>query len=244
MFVNEDPHAVPLARDLAPIARAFGHLPLETLRLIHRRAWRVACNLKVLLENFLEAYHFRLLHRHTVDRFLDRHGTHIVLWPNGHSLMLTPNRRSDWVDPGTVGMPEMETSTEIERAHNPSYNVFPNWIVPIAATGIPSVLMWPQGDRESELEVIWFAPGGEGAERDPLWETRIQNFDRIVEEDVQFAEAIQESLESPGFAGVPLSYQERRIYHWHEEVDRRIGPERIPPRLRVTPLLDPWTDPS
>jgi hypothetical protein len=43
---------------------------------------------------------------------------------------------------------------------------------------------------------------------------------------------MQETIESPGFRGVPLDYQERRIYHWNEEVDRRIGIERVPPELR------------
>ncbi len=39
---------------------------------------------------------------------------------------------------------------------------------------------------------------------------------------------------------MPLNYQERRIYHWHEELDRRIGADRIPEHLRVTPVLDNW----
>ncbi len=44
---------------------------------------------------------------------------------------------------------------------------------------------------------------------------------------------------SPGFRGIPLNYQERRIYHWHEELDRRIGIQRIPEELRVQPRLEP-----
>jgi hypothetical protein len=43
----------------------------------------------------------------------------------------------------------------------------------------------------------------------------------------EFAPAIQESLMSPGFTGLTLNYQERRIYHWHEELDRRIGADRF-----------------
>jgi hypothetical protein len=39
-----------------------------------------------------------------------------------------------------------------------------------------------------------------------------------------------------------LSYQERRIYHWHETLDRRIGPDKIAPALRVTPVLGDWLD--
>lgn len=53
---------------------------------------------------------------------------------------------------------------------------------------------------------------------------------------------IQESVESPGFDGLHLSYQERRIYHWHEELDRRIGWENIPQALRVAPLLAPFVE--
>jgi hypothetical protein len=34
-----------------------------------------------------------------------------------------------------------------------------------------------------------------------------------------------------------LSYQERRIYHLHETIDRVIGPERIPEGLRVRRVL-------
>ena len=65
---------------------------------------------------------------------------------------------------------------------------------------------------------------------------------RIVDEDISFVEPIQESITSPGFRGVPLNYQERRIYHWHEELDRRIGVERVPERLRVKSMLDGWIE--
>lgn len=136
-------------------------------------------------------------------------------------------------------MPEMTGTTQVERDHNPSYCVFPNLIVPIAPTGMPCVAIWPKTVCTSVLEVLWFAPGGP---RDSLWETRIANFDRIVDEDIQLAEPMQETITSPGFCGVPLCYQERRIYHWHEEVDRRIGVDRIPLSLRVAACLDPYVE--
>jgi choline monooxygenase len=242
LFVCEDMEAPSLDSFLAPVSRYFLHLPLEDLRLVHQRTVEVAGNFKVVLENFLEAYHFRLLHRHTTDRIFDNLGTSIHLWEHGHSIMLSPNRRPDWVDPGTIGMPEMQTATTIERDHNPSYSIFPNIILPIAPTGIPSVFFWPQSADRTLLDVVWFAPDWGQGKRDPLWETRIANFDRIVDEDISFVEPIQESITSPGFRGVPLNYQERRIYHWHEELDRRIGVERIPEHLRVKPMLDAWIE--
>lgn len=244
IFVNEEPGAASLAEFLGPLDTYFRSFPLETLRLVDRRAFEVRCNVKVLLENFLEAYHFKLLHKHTTGRFLDNRGTHIRLWENGHSMMLTPNRREGWVDPGTLGMPEMSGCTTIERDHNPSINLFPNLIVPVAPTGIPMVAMWPVGPRDTVLEVLWMAPDWGGGPRSEMWETRIANFVRIIDEDRDFAEGIQASVESKGFHSVPLSYQERRIYHWHEEVDRLIGPERVPASLRVEPVLSPWCLPA
>jgi len=60
----------------------------------------------------------------------------------------------------------------------------------------------------------------------------------IIQEDTQFGEAIQRSMASSGFRSVPLSYQEARIYYFHQNCDAMIGPERIPPELRVEPVLD------
>ena len=237
IFLCEDAEAESLEDFLEPVARYFRHLPLDELRLVHRRVIELDGNYKVVLENFLEAYHFRLLHQQTTHRIFDATGTSVHLWHHGHSMMLTPNRRAGWVDPGTIGMPEMASATTIERDHNPSYSVFPNLILPIAPTGIPCVAIWPLGLGRTQMEVLWFAPDWGGGQRDPLWDTRIANFDRIVDEDVSFVAPIQESIRSPGFKGVPLSYQERRIYHWHEELDRRIGVERVPANLRVQPVL-------
>lgn len=86
-----------------------------------------------------------------------------------------------------------------------------------------------------EVDVHWFAP--DGAEGHALWPTRMSNFERILEEDTQFAPRIQESVETAGFKGMYVSYAERRIYRWHEELDRRIGAANVPEALRVKPVL-------
>jgi hypothetical protein len=53
-------------------------------------------------------------------------------------------------------------------------------------------------------------------------------------------EQIQKSLRSPGFKDMRLGHPERRIYHWNEELDRRIGAAKIPEALRLKPVLGPW----
>ena len=242
IFINEDPEAGELRSSLGPLGRELDQFQPDNLTLVDSRGYDVECNVKVLLDAFLEVYHLKSIHQNTVDRFLDHRGTTITLWPGGHSRMTTPNRRPDWVDPGTLGMPEISTVTEIPRTSNVSYYIFPNIVMPPAATGMPMLIFWPKTDRTMRIECHWFSPpfGPEG--RSPLWDKRIVNFERILYEDLQFAPQIQESLESPGFKGMTLCYQERRIYHYHEEIDRRIGPNRLPSELRVEPKLDQWID--
>jgi len=237
VFINEDPLAVALLESLGPIPRHFQQIKPEEQRFIHKASYHVKCNVKVLLDAFLEVYHLKSIHSNTVDRFLDHRGTTISLWPGGHSLMVTPNRRPDWVDPGTRGMRSIETASEIVTKNNPSFNFYPNLVTPINDSGIPFILFWPDGDREMDIDVHWFAPDWGSGEKPASWKQRIDNFERILFEDTQFAESIQRSVESPGFKGVMLNYQERRIYHWHEELDRRIGVEIVPPELRVEPKL-------
>ncbi|TVQ47502.1 MAG: aromatic ring-hydroxylating dioxygenase subunit alpha [Gammaproteobacteria bacterium] len=238
VFINEDPEAPPLTEALAPIPEHLAEMQLERIRHVHSASFEVACNVKILLDAFLETYHLKSIHPQTVDRFLESRGTFHLLWDNGNSLMVTPHRREDWEDPGAVGMPAIDTAPRIFAEQNASYNLYPNLITPISATGIPFLTFWPKGPRDMIVDVHWFAP--EGAHGHELWPTRISNFVRILEEDTQFAPQIQESVESGGFRGMVLSYQERRIYHWHEALDRRIGRDNIPEALRVRPMLGDW----
>lgn len=240
IFVNEDPEAEPLIEHLGPMADELDQYSLDTLRLVDSRSYDVGCNVKVMLDAFLEVYHIKSIHQSTVDRFLDHRGMIVTLWPRGHSRMCTPNRRPDWKDPGTIGMPKIPTVTEVPANNNVSYHIYPNFVMPPSDSGIPLLQFWPTSDRSCRIVSSWIAPDYDPENPDPLWAKRIKNWERILYEDLQFGPQIQESLESPGFRGMPLNYQERRIYHWHEELDRRIGLNQVPPEARVEQVLDDW----
>ena len=242
VFINEYPDAEPLLDHLGSIPQQLAQFDLDSTRHVHSKSYDVACNVKVLLDAFLEVYHLKSIHKDTVDRFLDYRGTDIMLWPNGHSLMITPNRRDDWVDPGTVGMPEFPSVTELPTRYNLSYNLYPNLVTPVSSSGMPFLVFWPKTSNTMTIDCHWFSPDWGDGEPDALWPTRIDNFERILFEDTQFAPQIQESVESPGFRGIRVSYQERRIYHWHEELDRRIGSDRIPEALKVEPKLKDFVE--
>ena len=87
MFINEDPdvelraaHGEPCAAFLLDYFRQFEP---ECWRLVAQEGFDVKCNVKVLLDAFLEVYHVKSIHQGTVDRFLDHRGTTIALYRNG-----------------------------------------------------------------------------------------------------------------------------------------------------------------
>lgn len=139
-------------------------------------------------------------------------------------------------------MPKLPHVTEIPRDNNVSYMIYPNFVMPPSDSGVPLLQFWPTGTNTCRVVSTWIAPEYDPENPHPKWKERTANWERILYEDLQYAPQIQESLESPGFVGMPLNYQERRLYHWHEELDRRIGANRLPEGLAVEPVLHDWVD--
>jgi choline monooxygenase len=241
-FINEDPDAESLRTTLEPVISRLGWFESANIRHIDSRSFNIDCNVKVMLDGFLETYHLKTIHPATVDRFLDHRGTSQHLFKGGHSIMVTPNRNPDGVDPGTIGMKEFPGIDPLFRETNVSFNIFPNLVTPISSTGLPFLTIYPTGDNSMTLESHWFAPDWGEGQPHPLWEKRIDNFVRILEEDLSFVPQIQKSMESAGFKGIQTGYQERRIHYWHEELDRRIGSDNIPRHLRVQPILNEFIE--
>jgi phenylpropionate dioxygenase-like ring-hydroxylating dioxygenase large terminal subunit len=237
VFVNEDAQADSLLQSLGPISHQMQQFNPASIRLVESYGFDIECNVKLMMEAFFEVYHLKSIHRDTVDRFLEHRATRITLWPKGHSLMVTPNRQSNWIDPSTIGMLDFPNVSELPVRTNVSYNFYPGLVTPVAPTGMPFLTFCPTSARTMRIDCHWFAPDWGEDERHPLWDQRISNFNRILQEDMELIPKVQQSIESPGFEGVRLNYQERRIYHWHEELDRRIGIDQIPEHLRVEPRL-------
>ena len=238
IFVNRDPDAAPLLDSIAPVPDEMVDFAPEKLRLLDKHGFTLSCNWKVAMEANLEVYHLKHIHPHTVDRLLDHRATAIGLLPGGHSRMVSA-KRPESVDGGFAGpgIADIATVGELPRVTNLSYHVFPNLVTPLDVTGFPFLLFWPIDVRTTRLEVLWFVADWGAGEPPELWKTFLALFDGVLEEDTANLSWIQRSVESEGFRGVPLSYAERRIYHFHEALDRAIGAEDVPPALRVAPRL-------
>lgn len=132
----------------------------------------------------------------------------------------------------------IETVGELGRTHTQSYTIFPNWVSPLSNYFVPPLIFWPTSLTTTRLELITMAPDWGDGEAPDLWTVSDEKspngraMAQLILEDTQFGEAIQRSMESRGFQSVPLSYQESRIYWFHQNCDRMIGIEKIPAALR------------
>lgn len=255
VFVNQDPSAVPLRQWLRPVADELAELQGETLRTVARRSEIVPCNWKVTAEAFLEVYHFRHIHSRNGESLLDNRGAVMSLLPHGASRMITPFARSKWTAMGmsdwddfghfeTPGFRDIPTVNDMVRSTSAAYSIFPNLITPIAAHGFPFITFWPIDKRTTRIEWNHYAPMDFDPENDlpAHWEMLLKGFDMIMAEDFWNMAPMQKSLESPAMRGIPINYQERRIWHFHEEIDTVIGVENIDTALRVERLIESYIE--
>ncbi len=247
IFVNFDDQAPTLLEWLGPIAEEWKEFQFDKVRLAARHIFDLNCNWKVAMEANTEVYHVRSIHPTTVGPILDDRRNVNTLYPNGHGRMIAPQppgSTRSYAPPSTL--PQIETVGEIGRTCTQSYGVFPNWVSPLSARGVPPLIFWPNGINKCRLEtwtmcVDW----GDAPAPDHWTENNGERLNAVLREDTEFGAWIQKSMESYGFKGVPLSYQEARIYHWNQWADRVIGFDNIPAELRVGQVIDDeWLYPN
>ncbi len=255
IFLNFDPDAPTLLEWLGPVVDEWAEFQFEHCRLVSKKSFDLNCNWKIAMEANTEVYHVPNIHPNTVAPVLDHRRNVNSFYANGHGRMVAPGYdreapdRSSAIDRSPY--PVIDTVSEIGQTCTQSYGVFPNWVSPLSPQTIPPLLFWPTSIRTCKFEVWTMYHGrGEGgidpSELTNMWTNSEETeLGQVLLEDTQFGLAIQKSMESRGFQGVPLSYQEARIYHWNQWADRIIGPEKIPEELRVAQVMgDEWLMPN
>ncbi len=247
IFVNFDPDACRLSEWLGPIAGQWKEFQFDKLRLVDHYVWDLDSNWKIAMEANTEVYHVKSIHPATVDPLLDSNRNVNTFYPHGHGRMVAPSRKTGPNKVYLSGAPDIDIPTvgEIARTCTLSYGMFPNWVSPLGSYGFPVLLFWPNGLAKCRMEVWWFGADWGTGQKPAQWKSYIDAFNTVLTEDTEFGKWIQKSVESYGFKGVPLSYQEARIYYAHQSMDRMIGETNVPAELRVPPAIDAkWVWPN
>ena len=246
IFVNLDENAISLREWMGPLWDEWEEFAFDKVRLAARQSFDLKCNWKVAMEANMEVYHVPFIHPDTVAPLVDHKRNVNTMFPGGHARMIAPMpQNSSREHVRAIDNPpewkSIETVGELGRSTTQSYTMFPNWVSPLSNFFIPPLIFWPTSLNTTRLELITMAlDWGDGPTPD-LWTVPDGKGGRemspIIQEDTQFGEAIQKSMESDGFKSVPLSYQEARIYSFHQTCDKMIGLDRVPPHLAVQQVI-------
>jgi hypothetical protein len=129
------------------------------------------------------------------------------------------------------------------RTCTQSYTLCPTWVSPLSNYFVPPLVFWPTSLTTTRLELVTMALDWGDAPAPDLWtvpddsQPNGRQMSPIILEDTQFGEAMQQSMQSVAFRSVPLSYQEARIYAFHQSLDRMIGAEHVPAELQVERVI-------
>ena len=246
IYVNLDEGAMSLREWMGPIADEWEEFAFDRIKLAARQSFDLNCNWKVAMEANMEVYHVPFIHPDTVAPLVDHKRNVNTMYRHGHARMIAPAPRdTDREHVRAIDNPpewkSIETVGELGRTTTQSYTMFPNWVSPLSNFFVPPLIFWPTSLNTTRLELITMAlDWGDGPVPD-LWTVPDGKGGRemspIILEDTQFGEAIQKSMESDGFKSVPLSYQEARIYSFHQTCDKMIGLENVPEHLAVKQVI-------
>lgn len=132
---------------------------------------------------------------------------------------------------------------QLEPAVNPALTQFPNMVTPTDITGFPVLVWYPLDIGRTWMQMHWYGPDWGDGDRPPVWDVKLASWDQLMKEDNENLEPIQASIEAAAHTGIPLNYQERRLWQFHVDLDKAIGPDRVPKHLRVPDLLSHYIEP-
>jgi len=237
IFINLDNDAGSLLDFLGPVPRETADFPMEKLRVKRTVSVTMQCNWKAMYDNFLESYHVSSLHPTSLHPYLDSTRMLVSLFENGHARLKTKKKIIDRFVHGTDAKGPLIVDEGPFKEFITGQALFPNVQMGIEPTGFPVLMIWPNGPRQAIMDWKLLGWDEDGIEESGYWDKLVSDTMVIIEEDTVLLDKIQQSLEGGFFTGMMLSYTERPIYWYHEEIDRRIGQNNIPPALRVKQVL-------
>lgn len=228
---------------LEPVASELDELLGDRAAGVHLAAVRsreIECNWKLPGDGNIETYHVPYIHRNTAALGLDEKQTGQWLLPRGHSRMLV---RFKFEMPKELPLPRFSGDTSLAELGVYSFHVFPNLSI---VTGPPNaaflISAFPLSVGRSVYSVHFLSPVPRSDATAALIDQSVDANYGVLLEDLAALGPAQKSMACGATDVLRLQYQERRIRYVHEEIDRRIGPERVPQALRVPALLDDYVE--
>jgi Rieske 2Fe-2S family protein len=214
LFVNGSGDAPPFAEHVGALNDLVAPYRPERLLPLVSHSYDLACNWKVVLENYHECYHCPLIHPELCQVSPPASGDNFELdgaWVGG-TMDLKDHAATMSLDGHSDGVPI--PGLDAERLRTVAYlGLFPNLLLSLHPDYLMTHLVEPLGPDASHVICTWYFPP-EAAERpgfDPSY--AVDFWDRTNRQDWAACESVQRGMASPHFQPGPLAPAEDAVYH-------------------------------
>ncbi|HXZ80073.1 MAG TPA: aromatic ring-hydroxylating dioxygenase subunit alpha [Terriglobales bacterium] len=217
VFVNLDPQAEPLLRDLRELPEQAAKFGFDKMRFYKRHDYIMECNWKVYIDNYLEGYHLPSVHP-SLNRELD-YSQYVTTLYARHLLQYSPIRGPE--NESTSERRYRQSEAELAAEY---YWIFPNWMLNCYPDNMSLNIVLPLGVERTVAIFIWFFP--EPTLNTDTPETTFRFSDEIQIEDGQICEVVQRNLRSQSYdRGRYSAKQEKGVHQFHRLYAEAMGLE-------------------
>lgn len=222
VFVSQHSAPSPLAEQLSGLADVVGRYAMEDYVPVHEAVDVWATNWKLLVENFMDAYHIFKVHKDSFgaagDSTLDTE-----MYPGtdrwAHHLVVEGDR-PDLAHPANTALTGSWRKTTVLAA------VFPGFVVQLQPDWMWFLRITPLGtDRVRIAWQVSVAPEVLAGQADPdrYVAELMALIDQVNSEDQPIVEGIRSGVGRPQFERAPLSFLERNVYDFDRYIASRLG---------------------
>ena len=220
VFVNLDNSAAPLGDFLGGLARRIAPLELSSVHFFERRTYRLNCNWKVFVDNYLDGgYHVPHLHKGLNSVLQYKHYT--IETEDRYCLQSSPMVASD-TDAATAATRQGERAWYFWQ--------YPNFMINLYQGYMDTNLVLPDGvDRCIVIFDFYFDDVSEAAAERNRQSLAVG--ERVNDEDVGICEAVQRGLHSRAYGAGRLSVRREageHLFHRLLAADLKRGLKPLP----------------
>jgi choline monooxygenase len=218
VFVNLDPDAEPLRESLSELTRQVDRFPVAGMKLFERRTYKMKCNWKTYVDNYLEGYHLPSVHP-GLNRELDFNAYAVEPYAN-YVRQFSPIRGAQAGD----ATPRRYQDAG-EGLTTDYFWIFPNWMLNCYPDNVSLNIVLPLGPERSMAIFEWYLPEKEHGSA--AAKASVEFSDQIQVEDVGICEVVQKNLRSRSYSRGRFSVtRETGVHAFHRMYAERMEVRR------------------
>ncbi len=223
IFVNLDMQAPPFAEEYREIIHEVADLGFELGRMatVEQRAYDIACNWKVYVDNYLEGYHIPIVHP-GLFREID-YDQYAVMTRRHFSKQYAPLRPTSPAEGEDRRYGRYVKDSSESPPEALYYWVFPNLMLNLFPDNISTNVILPTGTGRTVTLFEWFATPEVTEE---AMAVTINFSDEIQQEDIFICEQVQKGLGSQSYDRGRYSVKrENGVHHFHQLLAEALAPD-------------------